>query len=35
VFAKTKAADTEFAQFQEFWDAFQAAHAETMELTHG
>jgi len=35
VFAKTKAADSEFVQFQEFWDAFQAAHAETMELTHG
>jgi len=35
VFAKTKAADSEFVQFQEFWNAFQTAQAETMELTHG
>lgn len=35
VFGKTKAADGEFLQFQEFWNAFQTAHAETKGSSHG
>jgi len=35
VFRETKAADGEFILFQEFWNVFQTAHAETERDLHG
>lgn len=35
VFGNTKAADSEFLEFQQFWNAFQTAHAETRGSSHG